>query len=588
MGVASLLNQFDDGLSSLLAQWNVYSTVLVTVLALIVTYSVMNRVDPDIHPMLLARQASGSPVRQNGESPIYRGNSAPHGMPLNSGLNVRESGAQKWAPGRNGDLRDVWRRVVTGNSEDSGNKATGRILTVLGSEKVLEHDLKDITRQINLIGQHISAQGGSRVAIYLPNSVEFIATLFASSFYNLTAILLPFDQPEDVIISMLRASDADTVVTAPGAFPFDNVVKSYPALRQLIWVVDEGNKHLDWNEVPKGTGGSVNVSTWQDVLDNSPVGVGIDVPEVDPQTTSPDVITFWQSKPGNLEEVVQFSQGNLVAGISAQLAAIPQRERLSPADLFLPSASLSASFPLVLTLAALYSNASVAFNSVAGTSPDLVLATAGVAPTVVVATPQTLKKTHEETKAKIGSLLTQISHWVQTNSLTQNGARPVASFLASYNDSLYPKIGASPFAVTPTPGKLRLLFVAHPAGVDDGTPRLSEQTLSDLRVFTGARVVYALTAARVAGAVSQTQIHDYRVSGDGTGSHFGPPVSSIEIFLRETPAHRFTGDSYYTGEIVARGPAVARKTEADGRGGASEAALGVVGTIRTDNTLALV
>lgn len=149
---------------------------------------------------------------------------------------------------------------------------------------------------------------------------------------------------------------------------------------------------------------------------------------------------------------------------------------------------------------------------------------------------------------------------------------PVASFLASYNDSLRPKIGTAP---TATPGKLRLLYVADPAGA--GAPRLSEQTLSDLRIFTGARLVYALAAPRVAGAVAQTQIHDYRVSGDGTGAHFGPPISSTEVLLRDSSNYKITDDSY-TGEIVVRGPAVA--------GG--EAALGVIGTMRVDNTLAYV
>lgn len=385
---------------------------------------------------------------------------------------------------------------------------------------------------------------------------------------------MPFDQPEDVIISMLQKSGADTVVTAPGAFPFDNVVKSYPALRQLIWVVDDGNKHLDWNEVPKGIGGSVNVSTWQDVLNDNPQSAGVELPEVDPKSEIQDVVFFWQSKPNALEEMVRFTQGNLVSAISAQLTAIPQKERFSPADLFLPSASLSSSFPLILTLAALYSNASVAFNSVAGTSPDLVLATAGVAPTIVVATPHTLAKTHAETAGKIASLLARLSHWVSTRSLVQNGAMPAASFLASYNDSLRPKIGtAGP--PTPAPGKLRLLYVADPAGAA-GAPRLSERTLSDLRVFTGARLVYALSAPKVAGAAAQTQFHDYRVGGDGDGdTHFGPPLSSAEIFLRDSDAHKITDESY-TGEIVVRGPAVA--------GG--EAALGIIGTVRVDNTLA--
>jgi acyl-CoA synthetase (AMP-forming)/AMP-acid ligase II len=418
-----------------------------------------------------------------------------------------------------------------------------------------------------LVGRHISSQGGSKVAIYLPNSVEYIATLFACSFYNVTAILLPYDQSDASVISMLQQSGADTVVTCPGTFPFDSVVKSYPALRQLVWVVDEGSKHLDWNEVPKGMGGKVNVSTWQDILNDNPQTAGNELPPPD-NAVAPDVIVFSASKTDPVGEMTRFTQGNLVSAVSAQLVAIPTKERFSSADLFLPAAPLSSSYALVLTLVAIYSNASVAFNSVAGASPDLALATQGVAPTIIVATPETLSKTHAETKGKVTSALASLSHWVQTRSLVQNGVMPAASLIASYNDSLRPRIGIKP-------GKLRLVYVAHPA--NSNTPLLSELTLSDLRVFTGARVIYALSAAPCAGAVAQTQFHDYRVSGDGKGSHFGPPVSSTEVLLRDSGSHKIT-DENYTGAVVVRGPAIV--------GG--EAKLDLVATIRDDNTIAVV
>ncbi|KAK8100852.1 hypothetical protein PG999_011226 [Apiospora kogelbergensis] len=568
MGLGDMLGQLDQAISSLIGQWNTYSTAIATVMVAVVTYAIMTRVESEIHPMLLARQAQGSPVRNEGESPVYRGNSAPHGMPLNSGLNVKPFGAPKWAQGRDGDLRDVWRRVISGAPAEEGRKGTGRILTVHGRENVVEHKPAEITRAINLIGQHVSAQGGSKVAIYLPNSIELMATLFACSFYNLTAILIPFDQPEKSIVSMLQQSGADTVITIPGAFPFDAVVKSYPALKQLIWVVDQGNSHMDWNEVPEGTGSKVNVSTWQDILNDSPVTAGTDLPSENDTQEPNDVVFFWVGKPGTMEEMVTFTQKNLVAAVSAQLTAVPTTQRFSPADLFLPAASLASSFPMALTLAALYYNATVAFNSVAGTSPDLALATVGIAPTVMVATPQTLLKTHAEASGRITNAISRAAHWVQTRSLVQNGAMPVASFLSQFNDSIRPEVGT-------TPGKLRLLYVAE--GINAGTPVLKEQTISDLRIFTGARVIYALTAAKVAGAVTQTQFHDYRVSGDGP-SHFGPPVSSVEVLLRDSASHRTSQDGLtIEGEVVARGPAVA--------GPQGIADLGVLGRMREDNTL---
>lgn len=392
-----------------------------------------------------------------------------------------------------------------------------------------------MTRQINLIGKHILDQGGARVAIYLPNSVEFMAALFACAFHNLTAVLIPFDQPDEAVISMLRRAAVDTVVALPGSFPFDTVVKNYPSLRQVLWVVDEGNRHMDWNEVPKGMGGSVNVATWQDVVQDSPADAGKELPPVQGQDEPRDITVFWPAaKPGEVEEMVRFTSKNVVAGIAAQLFAIPTTQRMGPSDLFLPADALTSTYTLVLTLAALFSNASVAFNSSAGGGDmDLTLATRGIAPTVVAASPHTLLKTHAgATRGVAASFLASKVHWLQTSTLTQNGVMPVASFLTSLNDGLRPAIGT-------TPGKLRLVYTAERAGSDRTTPPLPSAVISDLRIYLGARIIYALTAAKVAGAVAQTQFFDYRVHEDRC-SHFGPPVTSVEVYLRDSGVHRTT------------------------------------------------
>ncbi|KAF5021167.1 hypothetical protein F66182_6813 [Fusarium sp. NRRL 66182] len=559
MGV---FDSLDSGVTSLFGQWNVYSTALVTLLLVLVSYRVVAARDPDVHPMLLARQAVPSSVRNEGESPVYRSQATPHGMPLNAGLNVKDPGASKWSRGRDGDLRDVWRRASQGG--ETGAK--GRILTVLGSQNVVDHKLDDITRQINLIGRHIAEASGIRVAIYLPNSIELLVTLFACSFYpNLTTVLIPFDVSNDELVSMLRRSAADTLVTAPGAFPFDAVIQAYPSLRQLVWVTDEGSNHMDWNEVPEGSGGNINVATWQDILRDAPAHAGNELPSIEPEKTPSDIVTFWQTGPGKVEEMVRFTQANLVSAISAQLAAIPTKERINPSDLFLPADSLSNVYTLVLTLAALYSNASVALNSVAGKSPDLVLATQGVAPTVLVASPETLLKTHEESTTRLGSSLAKASHVMSTRSLALEGIHSTSNFLSGFSSSAAPVLGTSP-------GKLRLVYVAERAGSD--TPLLSANVLSDLRIFTRARVVYALTAAKVAGAISQTSFYDYRLSPDSK-THFGPPLTSVEVYLKDSGAHKTTDDKI-EGEIVVKGPCVA--------GG--EVNVGKPAKIRHDNTIA--
>ncbi|KAG6104173.1 hypothetical protein E4U31_002196 [Claviceps sp. LM219 group G6] len=556
-----LLETIDSSITGLFSQWNAYSTALATALVLIITYRITSATEPDIHPLLLARQSLPSAVRHEGESAIYRSQSAPHGMPLNAGLNIKDAGVPKFSRGRDGDLRDIWRKAATGG--DAG--ATGRLLTVLGSENVIEHKIADINRQINIIGRYLEEQGSNKVAIYLPNSIELLITLFACSFYpNLTTVILPFNVAEPELINMLTRSAVDTVITTSGSFPLDSVVKAYSLIRQLIWVVDDGSRHMDWNDVPEGTGGSVNVTTWQDLVNDSPASTLTELPPVDKDQVPQDIVTFWQDKAGNIGEMVRFSQANLASAVSGQLVAIPSRERLTQTDLFLPVDALSNIHTLTLTLAALFSNASVALNSVSGQSADLALATQGVSPTVIVASPAALLRSHEESIRKLSGSLAKLSHSLSTKTLTQRGVHAASNALSAFAAGARLRVGT-------TPGKLRLVFTAERIGAH--TPLLSCQVLSDLRVLSGARIIYALSAARVAGSVTQTAVFDYRVSAD-VKTHFGAPTTSVEIYMKDLGSHKTT-DDVVEGEIIVRGPCVS--------GG--EAQLGVSGRLNEDNTL---
>lgn len=180
MAGSSFLQQLDTQLDQLFAGWNLYTSLLVIGIVSYLLYPLFFATDPDTHPFLLARQSSPSYVRQSGESAVYRSLETPHGYPLKSGLNVKDQGAQRWAAGRDGDLRDVWKKVVQGPTGDDGKTTgdPGKILTVVGKDEVVEHNLADISKEINAVGEYLSQHGTSRVAIYVPNSVEFLVTMF--------------------------------------------------------------------------------------------------------------------------------------------------------------------------------------------------------------------------------------------------------------------------------------------------------------------------------------------------------------------------------------------------------------------------
>lgn len=133
----------DESITGVLSDWNLYSTLIITIIIGFFAYTVITSRDPDTHPMLLARQSQASPVRQEGQSAVFRNHTCPHGISLNSGLNIKDPGESRWASGRNGDLRDIWRKAVTG-AVGSDEKATGEIgnlMTIYGSDKLVTHKL---------------------------------------------------------------------------------------------------------------------------------------------------------------------------------------------------------------------------------------------------------------------------------------------------------------------------------------------------------------------------------------------------------------------------------------------------------------
>jgi hypothetical protein len=174
------LDTLDEKIASTLAQWNIITTLLAVFIVAFLAYPVLYPDEPDTHPLLLARQASASPVRQRGESAVYRCPEIPHGYPLKSGLNVKGEGEPRWKSGRDGDLRDVWREVTRGGKSDAEGKTipAGLIMSVFGKEEVEEHEIAKLSKEINVLGAYWKANGVHRVAIYLPNSAEYLLAIF--------------------------------------------------------------------------------------------------------------------------------------------------------------------------------------------------------------------------------------------------------------------------------------------------------------------------------------------------------------------------------------------------------------------------
>ena len=185
-------------------------------------------------------------------------------------------------------------------------------------------------------------------------------------------------------------------------------------------------------------------------------------------------------------------------------------------------------YPLTITLAALFSNATLALTSVDGPNAPYSTAFQGASPTIIIANSETLSNFCKEKERATSSTLGQFNQWRKSRKLNA-GTLPKAS---------------GGLAHTP-----RLIYTYDEAGAS--TLKLDAEELFKLKLYSGARIVYAFTDAQVAGAISQSNMLDYQ----NKSVDFGPPLSSVEIKLRDAP-DGMNSDEKALGELVVDGPAV--------------------------------
>ena len=169
----------DSLIAEVLADWNVFSTVIAVAIVSFLFLTFYFGKEPDTHPYLLARQGTASIVRHPGESSVYRSLETPYDFPLRAGFTVKDPGAPKWTGGRRGDLRDIWKAAVRGVQDNNGStyRKAGKIYTVYG-RFVTEHGLGDVTQEMNVVGRYIRDSKAKSVAVCLADSVELIAAVF--------------------------------------------------------------------------------------------------------------------------------------------------------------------------------------------------------------------------------------------------------------------------------------------------------------------------------------------------------------------------------------------------------------------------
>jgi hypothetical protein len=151
-----------------------------------------------------------------------------------------------------------------------------------------------------------------RYSVCLPVAVAVVCLLImpdsATAFYGITPILLPCNLPVEVLIQILQKTKPDFLIAAAGGLSLTEVVRFYGGLKQVIWVVEEGSRHMDWNEVPEGIGGQAGVGVWHEIVEEKRANVGSAVPDNAEGDTLKNLVSIWQGEKNSVGEVVEFTQ----------------------------------------------------------------------------------------------------------------------------------------------------------------------------------------------------------------------------------------------------------------------------------------
>ena len=87
----------------------------------------------------------------------------------------------------------------------------------------------------------------------------------------------------------------------------ETLLKINKSIRRIIWVTKQGSNHLDWNEIPEGIGGKVDVTTWNELIEEKKNIISGDVPALDAASQPPPVYAFWPDKNGK-HGLIEYTQ----------------------------------------------------------------------------------------------------------------------------------------------------------------------------------------------------------------------------------------------------------------------------------------
>ena len=97
----------------------------------------------------------------------------------------------------------------------------------------------------------------------------------AGAFYDFKVVIVPPTLATDTLARYLQEAQAELLIAEAGALSLPAAKKGNTHLSSVIWVAKHGSRHMDWNEVPEGIGGELEVAVWHELVQDKKASVGV-------------------------------------------------------------------------------------------------------------------------------------------------------------------------------------------------------------------------------------------------------------------------------------------------------------------------
>jgi hypothetical protein len=120
-------------------------------------------------------------------------------------------------------------------------------------------------------------------------------------------VIIPHNIPSELISQLLGKSQAQLLIAEAGVVNLTVLTKGNKNLNHVIWVAKQGTRHMDWNEVPEGIGGDIEVSVWHELVKDKGQAIEYSVPTTDFRSPTSPIVTLWPSSSPENGELVEYT-----------------------------------------------------------------------------------------------------------------------------------------------------------------------------------------------------------------------------------------------------------------------------------------